>query len=100
MRFLISLLPVLFLLGAAQGVFLALVLVGMKRGNRVANRFLIFVLLVFSISLVSGFLSVTYAYRRYPGLIGVEWPLILLYGPLVYFYVKALTEPRQQIRRW
>lgn len=91
-RFLLGLLPVLFLLGAAQGVFLALVLAGMKRGNRLANRFLICLLLVFSIGLVSAFLSATYAYRRFPFLIGIDWPLDFLYGPLLYFYVKALTE--------
>jgi AraC-like DNA-binding protein len=100
MRLLLNLLPVLFLLGAAQGVFLALVLAGMKRGNRVANRFLIFLLLLFSIDLVSGFLSITYAYRQYPGLIGVASPLVFLYGPLVYFYVKTLTEPQRQVRQW
>jgi len=98
-RFLINALPFVFLLGAAQGISLALVLAGLKRGNRIANRFLIFLLIVFSIGLVSAYLSVTYAYRHYPVLIGIEWPLAFLYGPLLYFYVRALVGPEGQHHR-
>ena len=98
-RFLMNALPFVFLLAAAQGFSLALLLAGLKRGNRTANRFLISLLFVFSIGLVSAFLSVTYAYRRYPVLIGIEWPLAFLYGPLVYFYVKSLTGQAGQIHR-
>jgi AraC-like DNA-binding protein len=94
-----NVLPFVFLLGAAQGVSLALLLAGLKRGNRIANRFLIILLLVFSIGLVTAFLTVTYAYRQYPVLIGIEWPLAFLYGPLVYFYVKSLTGQAGQLHR-
>ncbi len=95
----INLKTVLLLLGAAQGVFLALVLARMKTGNRTANRFLSLLLAVFSAGLVEGFLSVTYYYLRYPYLIGLQWPLMFAYGPLGYFYAKALTTPRWKIRR-
>jgi len=98
-RFLMNVLPFMFLLGAAQGLSLALLLAGLKRGNRIANRFLIILLLVFSIGLVTAFLTVTYAYRQYPALIGIEWPLAFLYGPLLYFYVKSLTGQAGQIHR-
>jgi len=91
---------VLILFGAAQGAFLALVLARLKKGHRTANRFLACLLFIFSIGLVEGFLSVTYLSVKLPSLIGIDWPLIFLYGPLVYFYVKALTEPHWRIQSW
>jgi AraC-like DNA-binding protein len=99
MKPLFNLMPVLLLFGAAQGVFLALVLARMKRGHRTANRFLAGILFIFSIDLVGAFLSVTYAFTRFPGLIGINWPLLFLYGPLLYFYVKSLTVPQWRIDR-
>ena len=96
----LNLMPVLLLFGAAQGAFLALVLARLKKGPRTANRFLAGILFIFSISLVEGFMSVTYLSVKFPSLIGLDGPMIFLYGPLVYFYVKALTEPRWRIERW
>ena len=95
-----SMLPVLLLFGAAQGLFLAFVVAGIKRGNRKANRILAGVLVLFSIDLAQGFLSVTYALAKIPCLIGVNWPLAFLYGPLVYFYVQALTASLRDASRW
>lgn len=95
-----NMLSVLLLFGAAQGLFLALVLTGIKRGNRTANRILAGILVLFSIDFVEGFLSVTYALTKIPCLIGLNWPLVFLYGPLVYFYVKALTGSMQYASRW
>jgi hypothetical protein len=84
----LNLMSVLLLFGAAQGAFLALVLARLKRGRRTANRFLAGILFIFSIDLVGAFMSVTYAFMRFPGLIGVNWPLLFMYGPLLYLYVK------------
>ena len=91
---------VLLLFGAVQGFFLALVLLGIKKGIRTANRILAGILVVFSIDLVEGFLSATYAFTKAPYLIGVNWPLAFLYGPLIYFYVKALTGSMRYELRW
>ena len=96
----LTMLSVLLLFGAAQGAFLTLVLARLKRGRRSANRFLAWLLFFFSIGLVEGFLSVTYSFTRVPWLIGINWPLLFLYGPLLYFYVKSLTEPQWRIERW
>ncbi len=57
-------------------------------------------LLLLSFGLVDGFLSVTYYYLRYPFLIGIQWPLMAAYGPLIYFYIKSLTGPWQRIEPW
>lgn len=96
----ISLISVLLLVGAGQGFFFAFLLARMRTGNHVANRFLALLLLVFSFGLIDGFMSVTYYYLRYPSLIGIQWPLMAAYGPLVYFYIKSLTEPWQRIEPW
>lgn len=82
----------LLLYGTVQAVFLALVVLRTKSGNRTANRFLAWLLILFSFGLADGFMSVSYFYLRYPSLIGLESPLILMYGPLIYFYVKSLTD--------
>ncbi len=93
----ISLISILLLVGAGQGLFFALVLARIKTGNRVANRFLALLLLLFSFGLIDGFMSVTYYYLHYPFLIGIQWPLMAAYGPLAYYYVKSLTEPWQRV---
>lgn len=94
-----NLMPVLLLFGAVQGLFFSLVLFRMKTGNRFANRLLASLLLLFAIGLVDGFLSVTYAFLRFPFLIGIYRPLQFAYGPLVYFYVKSLTVPQRERKR-
>jgi len=91
---------ILLLLGVAQNVILALALVGVHKGNSLANRILAVLLLVFSLSLIDGFLFETNYYFKYPYLIGLEWPFGFLYGPLAYFYVKALTSPKKFALRW
>lgn len=93
-----NLMPVVLLFGAAQGLFFSLVLFRMKTGNRFANRLLAWLLLLFTIGLVDGFLSATYLFFRYPALIGIYWPLQFSYGPLIYFYVKSLTVPQWERR--
>lgn len=89
----ISFMSVLLLLGAVQNVILALALIGVSKGNKLANQLLAVLLLVFSLSLIDGFLFETNYYFQYPYLIGLEWPFGFLYGPLAYFYVRALTAP-------
>jgi len=89
-----NLMPVLLLFGAVQGLFFSLVLFRIQTGNLFANRLLASLLLLFTIGLVDGFFSVTYAFVRHPFLIGIYWPLQFAYGPLFYFYVKSLTVPK------
>jgi AraC-like DNA-binding protein len=87
----ISLLSVLLLLGSAQGIFLALLLLRFKKGNLHANRWLACLLFLFSITLIDGFLTETRYYLLFPHLIAVEWPLNLAIGPLLFLYVRSLT---------
>ena len=79
-------------LGAAQGIILALAIVTIPYGNRVANRFLAAFLLAESLRL----LSLSYYYsglRLLPGApIYMMHFLSLTFGPLLYLYVHALVD--------
>jgi AraC-like DNA-binding protein len=81
---------IIFLLGAAQAVFFAVLLL---RARHHANRYLAAFLVVFATALVDEFLLSTGHYRDVPRLLGVFWPLDFLYGPLLYIYTRALTAP-------
>jgi AraC-like DNA-binding protein len=96
----ISLISVLLLLGAAQGLFLFFALLRFRKGDHPANRWLSCLLFTFSLSLVDGFMSETSYYLRFPNLIGIEWPTNFAYGPLIYLYVRALVERGRPVFRW
>jgi len=99
----ITLFSIILLLGAAHGLFLALALLNAPGGNLVAHRYLALLTLVFAIDLASEFLYQARYYTQATYLVGINDPLDFLYGPLTYFYVRALTEPEQAGltgRRW
>ena len=81
---------VLCLLGAVQGVFLAAVLASRHR-NAVPNRLLAGLMLVFSLDLAMAVYHASAVSVRVPALIGLDLPIALLYGPLLYLYVRTLT---------
>ena len=91
----ISLFAIVILLGAAQGLFLAIALLYARGGNLVAHRLLAVLTFAFVVELADAFLYHTHFYANATYLIGVENPLDLLYGPLVYLYVTALTCPSE-----
>src|SRR5690606_26193323 len=88
----------LYILGAVQGLFLTAVLASKGRRS-VSNRLLAGVMLVFSVDLFSAVYHSTGLFERYPHFIGVDFPLALLYGPLVYLYVRTLTAPERGLLR-
>jgi AraC-like DNA-binding protein len=47
-----------------------------------------------------GFMFKSDYYRRYPHLIGVVWPVIFIYWPFFYFYVRELTVSKQIDFSW
>jgi len=87
----LNLLAILNLLGAAQGILLASVLLSAKNGNKTANRILAALTLTFSI-VVSGAVLVTTNYVFvFPHLSRLHQPFVFLAGPLLFLYIKALT---------
>jgi AraC-like DNA-binding protein len=83
----------LSLLGALQGVFLALVLATHARGNRTANRLLAVLVFLFSLHLLHIVLFWARAFEAFPHFWGVVWFFPYLYGVLLYLYARSLTEP-------
>ena len=89
---------ILLLVGAIQGIVLALTLFSIKRGNCTANRILASILVLFSLNIAVH--TLTHAHRiivlpHHQDLLALSF---LLIGPLVLFYVRALTEPEFHLR--
>lgn len=83
----------LMLIGAFEGLFLAALLL-MKRRRTISDTILAAYFLLFAANI---FLSYMEAYNRhngfpYPGFLFTAPPLLLLHGPLLWLYVKSLTD--------
>lgn len=87
-----SLLSTVFLLGAAQGVFLALALLSAKQGLSRANRYLALLTLLFVGTLLDYFLDETVLTAQYPWLRVLIWPKEFFYGACIYLYTCELTQ--------
>lgn len=85
-------------LGAVQGVFLATILVGKRRGS-IANAILAVTMLAFALDLAAAVYHATGYDAVFSHLIGIDYPLAFLYGPLLYLYVKTLTLREQVFRK-
>lgn len=99
----IDLYSAIMLLGATQGMFLALALVNAKSGLSVAHRLLALLTLLFSVNLWLGFLHQTGYINGYPRLLIIDTNIDFLFGPLTYLYVSALTARegfRFGLRQW
>lgn len=81
---------ILYFAGFALAIFCALVLLGIKRGNRTANHILASLLLLISIGIIKAILFHTRYILQIPHLIGVTWPLSFIYPPLFFLYVRSL----------
>jgi AraC-like DNA-binding protein len=92
----INLLTTLTLLGAVQGIFLSLALLNTRSGDIRAHRILALLTALFSIDLGEEFLYQTGFFEHVPNLLHVLAPVDLLYGPLIYLYVRQLTTPVPQ----
>ena len=96
----INRISVLLLVCSLQNLVLALALIRSGKSNRSANLILAVFLMVFSISLIDGFLSQSFYYYKYPHLIGLASLTCFLYGPLLYFYVRAFTATEDFALKW
>jgi AraC-like DNA-binding protein len=94
----IGFLAVLNLLGAAQGVLLALALLTMS-GNKTANRLLAALTLTISI-VVSGAVLLTSNYVfAFPYLSRLHQPFVFLAAPLLFLYLRELTAREGRFER-
>jgi hypothetical protein len=88
----------LLILGAAQGLFLAVVLLT-KHTNVVANRLLAVVMLAFSLYIHQGVYYAREWYLAFPHLIEISQPLIYVFGPVLYLYTRAVSEGGHTFRK-
>ncbi len=88
-----SIVPVLYLLGLAHGLFLAVALLTKKSGPRLANTYLGLYTLVFVCALFDYFLDATGLVQQYVYMRTLLWPKEFLYGVLIYFYTREMTHP-------
>lgn len=95
---LLDLLRMAHVLGAVQGIFLAAVLAS-RRYNALPNKLLAVLMLAFSVDQAMAVYGASGAYETFPALIGIDVPLTLLYGPVVYLYVRILTSGTQALYR-
>lgn len=87
---------VLFFLGAVHGLMLTFLLVS-KKVNQLSNRILAALMLVFTIDLaMAAFLSVG-LHQGYPHVIGLDFSITLLYGPLLYLYTETLIKGSEKL---
>lgn len=91
----LSLVPILYLLGAGQGAFLSLMLFASKAGCHAANAYLGTLTLLFVITLFDYFCDDTGLTAQYVQIQTVLWPKEFFFGPLIYFYTRELTRPGQ-----
>jgi AraC-like DNA-binding protein len=94
----IGFLAVLNLLGAAQGILLALALLT-TGGNKTANRLLAALTLTISI-VVSGAVLLTSNYVfAFPHLSRLHQPFVFLAAPLLFLYLRELTARQQKFEK-
>jgi AraC-like DNA-binding protein len=82
---------ILNLLGAAQGLFLSVMLLGVKGGNRVANRILAALVATMALFVTGAVVRTTHYDVVFPHLSRIHDPLPFLAIPLIFLYVRALA---------
>jgi len=93
-----ELINTLLILGAAQGLFLA-VLLATKQTNSTANRILAVAMSAFSLFIFTGVYYAREYYYAFPHFIGVSVPLIFLFGPILYLYARTVSEGGHAFRK-
>jgi AraC-like DNA-binding protein len=87
----IRLLSYINLAGAVHALIQASVLVLTKRGNRRAHKIMAFFLLAVAIVLAGGMILLLGLYDRWPPLGILMGSIVLVYHPLFYLYIRAMT---------
>lgn len=85
--------------GVGQAVFWAIALLGIKRHNKTANRMLAGLLFALAVGVASETLYTTQYILQIPHFTQLATPLMFLYPPLVFLYVKALTSAEFALKR-
>ena len=84
------------LLGVAQALLLASVLLSVQRGNRTANRLLAAFVIVIAISVGGATMASDQFILLYPHLLKIQDPFYFLGAPLLFLYVRTLIKGRSE----
>jgi AraC-like DNA-binding protein len=95
--FWIKLLSYINLAGAIHALIQSLVLFFTRKGPRRANRIMAIFLLAVAIGMANGIFSLLGLYEMSPALVILMGSVALAFGPLFYFYIRAMTI---EDRRW
>lgn len=95
----LDVLAILNLLGAAQGLFLSVMLLGIKGGHKVANRILAALVVTIALNVTGGVVRTTHYDFAFPHLSRIHDPLPFLAVPLVFLYVRTLTSTARSFPR-
>ena len=95
----LDLTAILTLLGGAQGILLALALLGLKQSNRTATRLLAAFMIISSITIGGSVLISTKFILVYPNLNGIATPFPFLFGPIMFLYIRVATSGEKRLRK-
>jgi AraC-like DNA-binding protein len=95
----LDLTAILTLLGGAQGILLALALLGLNQSNRTAPRLLAAFMIISSISIGGSVLHSTKFILVYPHLNQIATPFHFLVGPVVFLYIRVTTSGEPRLRK-
>lgn len=94
----LNVLTVVNCIAAGHGIVLSAILWS-KKNNRIANHIISVLVLLFSLSMGAPLYVFHKLYRNYPFLSPFFTSLPFTFGPLLFFYIKALTRPRFAFKR-
>ncbi len=92
-----DLIAIIDILGAAHGLFLAMLLVS-RHQNTLANRILAVAMVAFSIDLLAAAYFARGFQFLYPHFMGVDYLLPFLYGPTLYLYTHVVSQGTKSLQ--
>jgi len=92
--FLYPLSPVFYLAGIFIAFFASLLILG-KAGKAKADYILALWFIIIGVHLIFFVWLLSGTYIRFPYFLGLEIPFPLIHGPMLYLYVRSLTDSRQ-----
>ncbi len=94
----LNLWSIILIASASQCIFLIFMFFSRASQNRSAKSVLLAILIVILLINVGNLWYAAYIYRSYPELAGISRGMLLLLGPLFYFYSQAILKPEFKLK--